>query len=135
MRPRSVGCEVALLRSEYTLGSMFERWRKKPSDSGRGAPHTDALNKGNRSDSSGERVVVSPESWTDQQIVDSVRDTIESPDKFKPYPGTPRREVYKKVGGVWVRATYAVVNGEARGDSVRAYPVDITRAKGLQDVR
>lgn len=92
-----------------------------PVDTGREA-HTRALQEGHRWSSQRGGATVFPKSWSDQKIVDAVRDTIEDPDEYQPArkPGVPR-VVRKTVDGVVIEAKWRQVRGEAKLDY--AYPV------------
>lgn len=86
--------------------------------------HTRALRQGHRHGSTRPGATVFPPSWSDQKIIDAVRDTIEDPDEYLPAgPANPQRVVRKRVDGVtiqveWIRRP----DGTSRFHS--AYPID-----------
>ena len=90
-------------------------------DAGREA-HTRALQEGHRWSSQRKKASLFPKSWSDQKIVDAVRDTIEEPDEYQPThkPAAPR-VVRKTVDGVVIEARWRQVRGEAK--FIEAYPV------------
>lgn len=61
-------------------GNVLHGWRDKPARDGSGWPHDESLADGHRWDT--ERVDASefPDDWTDQQIVDAVRNVLEKPE-------------------------------------------------------
>ncbi|SCX06811.1 VG15 protein [Corynebacterium jeikeium] len=82
-------------------------------DYGREA-HTRGDQQGHRYGSQRPGATMFPKEWSDQKIVDAVRDTIETPDLYMPLGGNavPRR-VRKNVDGVLVEAEWIFLNGEA----------------------
>ena len=92
-----------------------------PVDTGREA-HTRALQEGHRWSSQRGGATVFPKSWSDQKIVDAVRDTIEDPDEYQPArkPGAPR-VVRKTIDGVVIEAKWFNQGDAAKLDY--AYPV------------
>lgn len=104
------------------VGHVLHGWRDKPSKTNRGKPHTDGLNMGYRYGTKHPKHTPFPKGWTDQQIVDVIRDTIEHSNMYREFPGSPRREVFKHVNGVLVKATYEVVSGVRLENEVTGYP-------------
>lgn len=63
-----------------------------------------------------------PEDWSDQKIVDAVRDTIENSDWYKePEDGRNSRVVRKGIDGVVIEAKWTLIDGEAKFNM--AYPI------------
>ena len=92
-----------------------------PVDTGREA-HTRALQEGHRWSSQRGGATVFPKSWSDQKIVDAVRDTIEEPDEYRPVGGRGApRVVRKTVDGVVIEARWRQVRGEPK--FIEAHPV------------
>ena len=89
-------------------GHVLHGWTDKGKGGRSGWPHTEDLRQGHRWDS--ERVNASkfPRDWSDQKIVDAVRDVLENPTWFEKKPVA--RIVWGDVDGVLVRVEYNVLN-------------------------
>lgn len=83
-------------------GHELYRWR----DDNRGKPHTEKLNLGHRSDTQRPGVSKFLKDWTDQQIVEAVRDALEKPEYFAAKP--VKRFVWKEIDGLIVQVRYNV---------------------------
>lgn len=102
-------------------GHVLHGWRDKPKKDGSGWPHDESLADGHRWDTQRSGASTFPREWTDQKVVNAVRDTIEKPDTVlsKEYS----RSVWKEIDGVVVYAKWAVLPG-GRLIFVESYPVD-----------
>ncbi|MGV0391494.1 VG15 protein [Corynebacterium phoceense] len=87
-------------------GHVLYGWRDHPGRDGQGWPHDESLADGHRWDSQRPGASTFPKEWTDQQIVDAVRDTLEHPTHFR--AATVRRTVWREIDGLTVRAEYNV---------------------------
>ena len=87
-------------------GHVLHGWR----DDDKGKPHTEDLRQGHRWDSERQDATKFPKTWTDQKIVNVVRDTLEAPDAY--LSSCTRRTVWKKVDGVLVMAQYDVLSND-----------------------
>lgn len=104
-------------------GHVLHGWRDpdphKPEGEQKGWPHTEDLQQGHRWDSTSGKSVF-PKDWTDQEIVDQIRDALESPDGY--LAGPVRRTVWKRHRGVLIEVRYnALREGVVKFDT--AYPV------------
>lgn len=96
----------------------------------RGWPHDESLAEGHRWDSERPRASRFPKDWTDQKIVDAVRDTLEDPDSF--YSTTVRRQVWKQVDGILIMVQYDVLpDGKIKFNT--AHPVSHERKKAMRN--
>lgn len=78
-----------------------------------GWPHDESLADGHRWDSEREGASKFPREWTDQKIVDAVRDTLENPDAFK--GGSTKRIVWRQYAGQYLRVEYDMLpNGKIK---------------------
>lgn len=101
-----------------------------PEDLNREA-HTRADRKGHRYGSERPGATVFPEHWSDQMIMDAVRDTIETPDTYwPPKQGQVKRAVRKEIDGVVVHAEWVLIPGK-EAKLITAYP---QRGKGVLEV-
>ncbi|MEZ5152115.1 VG15 protein [Rhodococcus zopfii] len=100
---------------DHMPGHVLYGWRDD--DEG---PHRFSARAGHRWDSERTNATTFPQSWSDQQIVDAIRETVESPSHEKPAKGS-RRVVRNEVDGVVIEAMWSLVNGRAQG--LTAYPV------------
>lgn len=116
-------------------GHVLHGWRDRPARDGRGVPHTEDLRQGHRWDSERSNASKFKREWTDQKIVDSVRDTIEDPEMYDDPRDGNSRVVYKRVDGQWLQAKYTMrPDGSYREGTLEAYPVEAPR-KGAKRVR
>lgn len=84
--------------------------------------HSRSDRQGHRWGSVRKNATVFPKDWSDQKIVDAVRDTIENPDEYWPaMEKQPTRTVRKEVDGVVIEAQWFFNGKEA--DFRMAYPV------------
>ncbi|MDO5670494.1 MAG: EndoU domain-containing protein [Corynebacterium sp.] len=101
-----------------------------PVDHGREA-HTRSDRKGHRWGSERSGATVFPEHWSDQKIMDAVRDTIDDPDEYRPAKvGQAKRVVRKDVDGVLIHAEWVILPGKAPR-LITAYP---QRGEGVMEV-
>ena len=78
-----------------------------------GWPHDESLADGHRWDSTREGASTFPKEWTDQKIVDAVRDTLENPDAFK--GASTKRIVWRQYAGQYLRVEYDMLpNGKIK---------------------
>lgn len=98
-----------------------DRKRLANGEAVRGWPHDESLADGHRWDSERPGASKFPKDWTDQKIVDAVRDVLESP-TAKPRLRGDRRELEEWVDGVLIRAQYFQQDDKMVFHS--AYPVD-----------
>ncbi|MDO5535378.1 MAG: EndoU domain-containing protein, partial [Propionibacteriaceae bacterium] len=102
-----------------------------PVDHGREA-HTRADRMGHRWSSQRPGATVFPEHWSDQKIIDAVRDTIEDPDEYQPVSkGVVERTVRKEIDGVVIHVKWINRPGEGPVLSY-AFP---QRGKGVRQVQ
>lgn len=87
-------------------GHVLHGWRDRPSRDGRGWPHDESLADGHRWDSQRPGASKFPKDWTDQKIIDAVRDALENPDYF--LAGPVKRTVWREIDGVTVKVEYNV---------------------------
>lgn len=89
-----------------------DRKRLEAGETVQGWPHDESLADGHRWDSTRESASTFPKEWTDQKIVDAVRDVIESPEftAFNDYS----REVWSEIDGEVVYAKYVKVKGREK---------------------
>lgn len=73
-----------------------------------GWPHDESLADGHRWDSQRSGASVFSKEWTDQQIADAVRDTLENPQAYK--TGSTKRVVWRKYDDQYLRVEYDVVH-------------------------
>lgn len=73
-----------------------------------------------------------PEGWTDQQIVDAVRDVLEDPTLETKIGRYGNRIVEGEVNGVWIRASYEVHLGQPA--KPYAYPMKV-RGTGVTEIQ
>lgn len=101
--------------------SEGDRKRLKLGKPVQGWPHDESLADGHRWDSQRSGASKFPKGWTDQKIVDAVRDTLEKPSHFR--EAMVRRTVWREIDGLIITAEYNVrPNGKI---SLRtAYPVE-----------
>lgn len=103
---------------------------ESPEDHGRRA-HTRADQQGHRYGTIRPGATVFPQSWSDQKIMDAVRDTIENPDEYSPVqPRAVQRTVRKTIDDVVIHAEWVNVPGKPPR-FITAYP---QRGKGVQQV-
>lgn len=83
-------------RKRLTQGELVQGW-----------PHDESLADGHRWDSERSKASKFPKSWTDQQIVDAVRGTLEAPDSY--YSRPTGRVVWRDFGDVLLEVRYNVL--------------------------
>lgn len=83
-----------------------DRKRLEAGETVQGWPHDESLADGHRWDSTRKGASTFPKKWTDQRIVDNVRDALENPDYF--LAGPVKRSVWKTIEGVTIRVEYNV---------------------------
>ncbi|MBV7294899.1 EndoU domain-containing protein [Corynebacterium sp. TAE3-ERU12] len=119
---------------ERMPGHVLFGWRDEKLGDKRWVPHVPSARRGHRWNSERPNATTFPRSWSDQKIVDAVRDTIEEPDDVVKM--NRRRISYRKIGDIYVKAEYSVVDGEALPNSVTAYPVTKSEyEKGVRNGR
>ncbi|MDC7114482.1 hypothetical protein [Corynebacterium pseudodiphtheriticum] len=110
--PRYVGKSVSRLFEGEPLpdlgkmpGHVLYGWRDRPDRNGEMPLHWASTRMGHRHDTERKGASKFPKEWSDQKIVDAVRDTIQDPDT-----GIIRdngvREVWKRVDGTLIMAKY-----------------------------
>ncbi|AKK11696.1 EndoU domain-containing protein [Corynebacterium uterequi] len=113
-------------------GHVLHGWRDKPTKDGEGRPHDESLADGHCWDSERKNASKFPKDWTDQKIVDAVRDTLEKPDFYQ--KKNVKRVVWGEVDGLIIQVDYNV-----RLDRVvtfnTAYPEYKDRKEWGKDVR
>ncbi|AKE41053.1 Bacterial EndoU nuclease [Corynebacterium kutscheri] len=90
-------------------GHVLHGWREHPARDGSGRPHDESLADGHRWDSQREGVSKFPKAWTDQKIVDAVRDTLENPSFY--FAKDTRRAVWREIDGVLIEVSYDILPG------------------------
>lgn len=85
--------------------SEGDRKRLAKGEGVRGWPHDESLADGHRWDSTRKGASTFPKEWTDQKIVDSVRDTLENPDVGVSWSNL--RIVRKEIDGQTIEMKYA----------------------------
>lgn len=87
------GCRFDGDRTRLKLGKPIQGW-----------PHDESLADGHRWDSQRPGASKFPKEWTDQEIVDAVRDTLETPRAYK--GGSSKRIVWGEYGEQYLRVEY-----------------------------
>ena len=87
--------------------SAGDRKRLERGELVQGWPHEESLADGHRWDSERVKASLFPRSWSDQQIVDAVRDTLEAPDSY--YSRPTGRVVWRDFGDVLLEVRYNVI--------------------------
>lgn len=102
-------------------GHVLHGWRDKPKKDGSGWPHDESLADGHRWDTQRSGASTFPREWTDQQIVDAIREIVEEPTFFD--SKRVSRTVWGHLDGVTIQAVYDVLpDGKVKFRT--AYPVD-----------
>ncbi|MFI5505198.1 Uncharacterised protein [Corynebacterium kutscheri] len=101
-------------------GHVLHGWRDHIARDGSGRPHDESLADGHRWDSKRAGASKFPKTWTDQKIVDAVRDTLENPSHYLA-KGT-RRIVWRETNSVLIQAEYDALS-DGRVVFNTAYPV------------
>ncbi|MGJ4168891.1 hypothetical protein ACN4DR_09800 [Corynebacterium macclintockiae] len=115
-------------------GHVLFGWRDRPRSSQGWVRHSEDSRMGHTYDSQRESASKFPENWSNQEIVDAVRDAIERPDYVFVKPNSPSRTVYREIKGELIMAKYAVdFSGVPRNGTLEAYPVKTLR-KGARRV-
>lgn len=112
---------------DHMPGHVLFGWRDKPSGGGHWVDHLESSREGHlygstRPTRKKKSPSMFPEDWSKQKIVDSVRDTLESPQRWKQNEFS--REVWTEKDGVVIYARYTVLNGRPKPGTLEAYPVD-----------
>ena len=98
--------------------SAGDRKRLERGELVQGWPHEESLADGHRWYSERAKASLFPKSWSDQQVVDAVRDAIENPSWTRATDYS--REVWREIDGVVVYAKYLRVEGAEK--LITAYP-------------
>lgn len=117
-------------------GHVLFGWRDRARKGEGWVRHSEDARMGHTYDSQRKSVSKFPEHWSNQEIVDAVRETIENPEYAKGNVGrSGRREVWREFDGFMVKAEYTVVNGQPKMSSVTGYPSPVNpKAKGVSEV-
>ncbi|WP_373566915.1 EndoU domain-containing protein [Corynebacterium kozikiae] len=113
---------------------LSEGDRKRLSDgvSVQGWPHDESLADGHRWDSKREGASKFPKDWTDQKIVDTVRDAIEEPTHFR--ATMVRRTVWRETDDLIVKVEYNVLP-DGRISFRTSYPVENIAKEAIEVAR
>lgn len=126
----------ALPSLEKMPGHILFGWRDRARKGEGRVRHSEDARMGHTYDSQRKSVSKFPEHWSNQEIVDAVRDTIENPQYAKGNVGrSGRREVWREFDGITVKVEYTVVDGQPKMSSVTGYPSPVNpKAKGVREV-
>lgn len=104
-------------------GHVLYGWRDTIRSRDGWVPHSEGSRMGHTHDSKRKRVSRFPAEWSHQQIVDAIRDAVESPDYFEgDVHRNGRRRVWKFVNQQWVYAEYSIVDGKVVEGTLTGFP-------------